>query len=172
MRSNFDTSSLAAVLVHEGGFVCDPRDPGGATNKGVTQTTYDLWRIDHGLAKQTVKCITPAEICALYKSRYWDKLQGDKLPSGLDYCVFDFAVNSGPARAAKYLQECLFVDVDGKIGEQTLKALSGQPVGVLIDGICDMRQHFLERLPTFGHFGKGWTRRVAEVRAKAKGMVK
>jgi len=171
MRSNFDTS-LAAVLVHEGGFVCDPRDPGGATNKGVTQTTYDLWRIDHGLAKQTVKCITPAEICALYKSRYWDKLQGDKLPSGLDYCVFDFAVNSGPARAAKYLQEIVMVDVDGKIGPATLTAVAERPAAELIDALCDMRQHFLEGLKTFGHFGRGWTRRVAEVRVRARGMVK
>jgi len=169
MRSNFDTS-LAAVLVHEGGFVCDFRDPGGATNKGVTQTTYDLWRIDHGLATQSVKCITPAEICALYKSRYWDKLQGDKLPSGLDYCLFDFAVNSGPSRAAKYIQEIAMVDVDGKIGPATLTAVAERPSPELIDALCDMRQHFLEGLKTFGYFGKGWTARVKQVRAKAKEM--
>jgi lysozyme family protein len=169
MRSNYDTS-LAAVLAHEGGWVCDPIDPGGATNKGITQTTYDLWRIDHGLPKQSVKCITPAEICAIYKNRYWDKLEGDRLPSGLDYAMFDFAVNSGPVRAAKYLQEIVMADVDGKIGPATLAAVSERPAAELIEALCDMRQHFLERLPTFGHFGKGWTRRVSEVRVKAKAM--
>lgn len=169
MRSNFD-AALAAVLKHEGGFVNDPRDPGGATNKGVTQTTYDLWRIDHGLPKQSVKCITPAEICAVYKKRYWDAIRGDELPSGLDYCLFDFAVNSGPKRAANYLQELVMVDIDGKIGRATLAAVAERPATELVEAVCDMRLRFLKGLRTFSHFGKGWSRRVADVRAKAKAM--
>lgn len=169
MRSNFD-ASLALVLKHEGGYSFDKRDPGGATNFGVTQTTYDLWRIDHQLPTQTVKCITPAEICALYKSRFWDRLRCDDMPSGLDYALFDFAVNSGPARAARYLQEILEVDIDGKIGPATLAAIGADDPKILIEALCDMRQMFLQKLPTCQYFGKGWARRVAEVRAKAKEM--
>lgn len=94
MRANFD-ASLAAVLQHEGGWSNDPHDPGGATNRGVTQGTYDLWRVDHQLPKRSVKHITPAEVMAVYKKRYWDAVRGDEMPSGVDYCLFDFAVNSG-----------------------------------------------------------------------------
>src|SRR5690349_1648581 len=108
MRANFD-ASLAAVLHHEGGYVNHPRDPGGATNKGVTQKTYDNWRVDHGLPPQSVRLITPAEVMAVYKRRYWDAVKGDSLPAGLDYCLFDLAVNSGPVRAITFLQEALLV---------------------------------------------------------------
>ena len=167
MRANFD-ASLAAVLVSEGGFSNDPKDPGGATNKGVTQAVYDAWRVDHGLFSQSVRAITPAEICAVYKRRYWDAVAGDQLPSGLDYCLFDFAVNSGPKRAAKYLQEAVMVDADGAIGPATLAAIGSARDA--IDAVCDMRLAFLRGLATFGHFGKGWTARVATVRAKAKAL--
>lgn len=175
MRSNFD-ASLAAVLVHEGGFVNDPRDPGGATMKGVTQRTYDLWRVDHQLPRRSVKHLTPAEICAIYKSRFWDRVCGDQLPGGLDYCVFDFAVNSGVDRASRYLQETVGAEVDGKIGPATMLIINELDADSIagptdaIDHICDMRQHFLEGLRTFGRFGRGWTARVKQVRAKAKGM--
>lgn len=169
MRSNFDTS-LAAVLTHEGGYVNDPQDPGGATNRGVTQGTYDLWRVDHQLPPRPVKDITPAEVMAIYKKRYWDAVCGDLLPSGLDYCLFDFAVNSGPKRAATYLQRVLGVADDGKIGPETLDAAERVPTTDLIHAIGNLRQAFLEKQPTFPRFGRGWTRRVAEVEVRAKGM--
>lgn len=169
MHQNFD-AALAAVLTHEAGYVNDPQDPGGATNRGITQKVYDIWRVDHQLAKQSVRRITQAEVFAIYRKQYWDRIKGDLLPSGLDYCLFDFAVNSGTDRASRYLQECAMVDVDGKIGPVTIAAAKAHPVVQLIDSVCDMRQAFLERQPTFGHFGKGWTRRVAEVRAMAKSL--
>jgi lysozyme family protein len=169
MRANFD-ASLAAVLKTEAGYVNDPKDPGGATNRGVTQKVYNLWRADHGLPIQSVKLITPAEVFAIYKKQYWDRVRGDELPSGVDYCVFDFAVNSGVHKASCVLQEALLVDIDGKIGPNTLAEAKAQPAAPIIDCVCDLRQHFLEGLKTFGHFGKGWTARVKAVRAKAKGM--
>ena len=169
MRSNFD-AALAAVLQHEGGFVNHPQDPGGATNRGITQATYDLWRVDHQLPKASVKTITPAEVMAIYKKRYWDAVQGDKLPSGLDYCLFDFAVNSGASRAARYLQEAIGVTADGKIGPNTLDAIEAVPTQALIQAVCNMRLAFLKRQPTFATFGKGWSKRVQDVRVKAKGM--
>lgn len=167
MRSNFD-AALAAVLAHEGGYVNDPQDPGGATNRGVTQAVYDVWRVDHQLPKRSVKHITPAEVMAIYKRRYWDAVKGDQLPSGLDYCLFDFAVNSGPKRAATHLQRVLGVSDDGKIGPQTLEAAERAPTTDLIHAVSNLRQAFLEKQPHFPRFGRGWTRRVAEVEVRAK----
>ncbi len=169
MRANFD-AALKAVLRHEGGYVNHPKDPGGATNQGVTQAVYDAWRVDHGLPVQTVRVITPAEVMALYKRRYWDAVHGDHLPSGLDYCLFDFAINSGPRRAGSFLQEALMIDIDGQIGPNTLAAVKAQPVEPLVDCICDLRMAYLKGLRTFSTFGKGWTARVKGVRATAKAM--
>lgn len=160
--------SLAAVLVHEGGYVNDPRDHGGATNKGVTQAVYDDFLAKHGLPHQSVKAITSGEIGQIYRGGYWNAVRGDDLPSGLDYAMFDFAVNSGVNRASRYLQSCLGVTTDGHIGPVTLGAIHN--VTATIAALCDKRLAFLRSLQTFDHFGKGWTARVNDVAAKAKGM--
>lgn len=169
MRTNFD-KALASVLVHEGGYVNHPKDPGGATNKGVTQAVYDDWRQDKGLAKQSVRDITPAEVMAIYKLLYWDRVKGDALPAGVDYCVFDFAVNSGVNRAARFLQRAVGVAEDGQIGPVTINAASAMGADCLVDAICNARMTFLKGLHHFNVFGKGWTRRVEDVRAKAKAI--
>lgn len=169
MRSNFD-KALAAVLAHEGGYVNHPKDPGGATNRGVTQTVYNDWRVANGLAEKNVRDISDAEVMAIYKRRYWDAVRGDDLPAGVDYCLFDFAVNSGTSRAARYLQEAVGVDVDGKIGPVTIGAAKAEFPQDLISAICDARMAFLKRLTTFATFGKGWSRRVEDVRCKARAM--
>jgi lysozyme family protein len=169
MRANFD-KALSAVLVHEGGYVNHPKDPGGATNKGVTQAVYDDWRVAHKLPAQTVKDITTAEVMAIYKHRYWDAINGDELPDGVDYAVFDFAVNSGVYRAARYLQEAVGVAADGQIGPVTLAAIRAKPAQDLVTAICDARMAFLKRLTTFDTFGRGWTRRVEDVRCKGRSM--
>lgn len=168
MRANFD-KALSAVLVHEGGYVNHPKDPGGATNKGVTQAVYDDWRQVIRLPKQSVKDLTDAEVMAIYKKNYWDRVKGDELPIGVDYAAFDFAVNAGVYRAARYLQEAVGVAPDGQIGPVTIAAVKACGPK-LIDTLCDARMAFLKRLTTFDTFGKGWTRRVEDVRAKAKGM--
>lgn len=169
MRQNYD-QALSAVLVHEGGYVNHPRDPGGATNRGVTQTVYDDWRVTHGLPERSVKEITDAEVMAIYKHGYWDRAKGDELPSGVDYAVFDFAVNSGVSRAIRYLQTAAGTASDGVIGPMTLEAIRAMSAHGLIDRLCDERLSFLKRLPIFDTFGKGWTRRVEDVRRKAKDM--
>lgn len=169
MRSNFD-KALASVLVHEGGYVNHPKDPGGATNKGVTQAVYDDWRDDHTLPRRSVRDITPAEVMAIYKFLYWDRVKGDELPAGVDYCVFDFAVNSGVNRAARFLQRAVGVLEDGQLGPITLKAANAMGADCLVDAVCNARMTFLKGLNTFGTFGKGWTRRVEDVRAKAKAI--
>ncbi|AZO30832.1 glycosyl hydrolase 108 family protein [Mesorhizobium sp. M1B.F.Ca.ET.045.04.1.1] len=102
-----------------------------------------------------------------YRRFYWDAVLGAELPDGIDYAVFDFAVNSGRGRAAKYLQAVLGVAEDSRVGPATLAAARAKPAGVVIDTLCDARLAFLQRLPTWPTFGKGWRARVASVRAEA-----
>lgn len=168
MKENF-TSSLAKVLDHEKGFVNDPRDPGGMTNLGVTQRAWEEW-VGHPVSEKEMRALTPEKVAPFYKRKYWDKISGDLLPHGIDYLVFDTAVNSGPGRAIKLLQECLDVKADGVLGPQTLGALRVAGPQTLIAKYARARLEFLEALPTWGAFGKGWSRRVAEVFQSAEKM--
>lgn len=164
--------ALPLILVHEGGYVNHPKDPGGATNKGVTQATYDGWRARKGLPSQSVRSITDDEIAAIYRRDYWDKVKGDDLPAGVAYAVFDFAVNSGVDRASRYLQKVIGAAQDGEIGPATVAAAKARSQATIIDMLCDERMAYLRSLKTFSTFGKGWTRRVAEVREKAKELAR
>ena len=160
---------IPLVLRHEGGYVNHPADPGGATMKGVTQKTYDGWRDKQGKPRQSVRSISDDEVQAIYRRDYWDAICGDDLPAGVDYAVFDFAVNSGINRASRYLQEVCRVPADGKIGPATLAAVKAMDVRDVVNRLCDARMAFLRRLDTFPTFGRGWTARVDEVRVKALG---
>jgi len=172
MTESFE-KALPLVLVHEGGNVDHPRDPGGRTSHGVIQRIYDGWRQGQGLPKQDVWLSTAEERVAIYRRQYWDAIQGDRLPAGVAYVVFDGAVNSGPSQSVKWLQRALGnVTVDGNMGEATISAARGHPDKVaLIAAICDRRMAFLRALKTFPTFGKGWTRRVTEVRRTGQAMV-
>lgn len=159
MIDNFD-KTLQWVLAHEGGYVNHPRDPGGATNQGVTYRVYDAWRRSKGMAPRDVRHIAPDEVKSIYKAQYWDAVRGDDMPSGVDYAVFDYAVNSGPNRAAKALQAVVGVKRDGVIGAVTLEAVGRMAPKDIIIGLCEQRMAFLKRLKHWRTFGKGWTRRV------------
>jgi len=173
MKSNFN-EALVLVLAHEGGFSDHPKDPGGATNKGVTIGTLKRLGIDvDGDGDSDIvdlKNLAMPHLDRIYRQFYWNVVQGDAMPSGLDYAVFDFAVNSGPSRAASYLQRGLGVQDDGDIGPKTIAALDGKDAKAMINALCDRRMAFLRQLKTWQTFGKGWTRRVEEVRAKALKM--
>ena len=168
MKENWE-ECFKLVLRHEGGYVNHFRDPGGRTNLGVTQRSWEAY-LDRPVTEAEMKALTPEKVKPFYKSRYWDKVRGDELPFGVDYAVYDLAVNSGPTRAAKYLQQEAGVPADGIIGRKTMAAVLAAPPDELVDAICGMRMDFLKALPTFNVFGKGWTRRVAEVEEAAKGM--
>lgn len=160
MKGNFDRT-LPWVLIHEGGFVDHPQDPGGATNLGVTQRVYSAWRASSGLTVQAVAHISQDEAAAIYRRQYWDAARCDDLPGGLDYAVFDFAVNSGPSRAVRYLQKVLGVAQDGAIGEVTIRAANARDdIPELIADYCGARMKFVRGLSTFKTFGRGWTRRI------------
>jgi len=168
MRENFD-KSLAHLLKHEGGFVNHPSDPGGATNLGVTQAVWEDW-IDRAVSEENMKALTPAKVAPLYREMYWDRVKGDKLPAGVDYLVFDAAVNSGASRAAKWLQTTVGAVADGAIGEQTLKQVLLTNPQMIVDKYSAIRLEFLKGRSTWPTFGKGWERRVEEVRVAALKM--
>lgn len=160
MSASTFKQALALVLAHEGGYVNHPKDPGGATKMGVTQRVYDGYRRRNGLPLQSVRFITNGEAAAIYKQQYWNPIQGDKLPTGVDYAVFDFAVNSGVDRASRYLQAAVGADIDGHIGFLTLNDLKDDEPEKVIVRLCADRMAFLRSLGTFSTFGRGWTRRV------------
>lgn len=166
MKANYD-KCLEAILHHEGGYVNHPKDPGGETNLGVTKRVYE----EFGGTKD-MKDLTVEDVAPIYKKGYWDKMKGDDLPGGLDLCVFDFGVNAGPGRSAKYLQTMIGTVADGGIGPNTLKAVNAyvgeHGIDKAIENFQEARQGYYEKLSTFATFGRGWTRRVEETTALAK----
>ena len=166
MKHNWE-KSLEVILLHEGGYVNHPKDPGGETNMGVTKRVYE----DFGGTKD-MKDLTHEDVEPIYKKNYWDRVKGDDLPEGLDLMIFDFAVNAGTGRAAKFIQRLVNTTVDGGIGPNTLGKIKEYVVtyGIeeTITSYALMRQNYYESLSTFDTFGRGWTRRVSEVTEKAK----
>ena len=169
MQLNYD-KCLETILHHEGGYVNHPKDPGGETNLGVTKRVYEEWG-----GTKDMKDLTVEDVAPIYKKNYWDKLKGDDLPGGLDLCVFDFGVNAGPGRAAKYLQSMIGTTPDGGIGPMTLAALQKYvDENGLVESIEEYqkrRQEYYEKLSTFATFGRGWTRRVDETTELAKKLI-
>ncbi|MBK3426694.1 MAG UNVERIFIED_CONTAM: glycoside hydrolase family 108 protein [Methylobacterium ajmalii] len=161
--------ALPLVLAHEGGWSDDPADPGGATKLGVTIGTLSLW-LGRPATKAEVKALTVATVAPIYRRNYWDAVQADALPPGLGYALFDFAVNSGKKRAVIGLQRALKIADDGALGPLTLAAVATHKPADLIDALCDGRLAFLRALSTWPRFGKGWARRVEEVRKAALAM--
>lgn len=166
MQSNYE-QALHWVLQHEAGYVHHPQDPGGATNRGITQKTYDAFRRAKGVPVRDVRDIDDVEVRAIYREQYARPVWFDVLPSGVDYALFDFAVNSGVSRAVKYVQRIVGVRQDGIMGNQTLSAIRAQDAQALINALCDARLAFMRGLKIWRTFGKGWQRRVDGVRKRA-----
>tara|TARA_B100000927_G_scaffold281887_1_gene267875 strand:- start:4052 stop:4591 length:540 start_codon:yes stop_codon:yes gene_type:complete len=162
---------LELILHHEGGYVDHPEDPGGETNMGVTKKVYEAWCMDQDLHQKEMKDLEFQDVAPIYKQNYWDRVKGDQLPDGLDLCIFDFGVNAGTGRAAKFIQSIIGTAVDGGIGPNTLKALdmyvATEGLESTIDAYQEKRQEYYESLSTFKTFGKGWTRRVDETTKEA-----
>jgi len=169
MNGNFE-ECLALVLKSEGGFVNNPSDPGGMTNLGVTKVTYEGY-VNRHVDEAEMRSLTPDLVAPLYKKMYWDRIKGDDLPVGVDYCLFDLAVNSGVGKAGKLLQMALDLPADGIIGPLTLRALQNRDPHEIVEQICEERIAFLQSLGTWNTFGKGWGRRVAEVEQHATAML-
>lgn len=143
---NYPSPVLTETLKWEGGKVDDPRDPGGRTNQGVTQATFDAWCKGRGVAKRSVYAMTEAERDAIYRVNFWAAVGGDKLADGVDLAGFDYGVNSGPARAKK-----------------AIAAVAGlADAAAAVKAICAARRSFLTGLRKAA-FEKGWMNRVASI---------
>ena len=172
-KGNFD-ASLKEILIHEGGYVNHPSDPGGRTNLGVTQRVYEEW-IGYKVNEAIMRKLTVDHVKTLYKVRFWDTNYCDDLPIGLDLCVFDFGVNAGTSRSARYLQRMVGAKEDGVIGPKTLSSVKQMAKDIGISGCVkryqDMRRDYYKILKHFPTFGKGWLRRVEEVERTALKMI-
>ena len=155
--------SLKNIGMSEGGYVNHPKDPGGATDRGITQRTYDAWNRAHGKSLRSVRGISKNEADAILVDQYFRPVRFNELADGLDYAMGDYSTNSGPAQANKDLQRALRFsgrDVDGVFGLMTLAAARERDTVELIQELCQRRMSFLRGLRTFKTFGKGWTTRV------------
>lgn len=167
MKNEF-AKAMKVVLVHEGGKVDHPDDPGGRTNQGVTQATYNLYRKSLGKGARDVYLMANDERDAIYRKRYWDVINGDKLPPGIGYVLFDGAVNSGPSQSVKWVQRALGTaytgKVDGQMGLMTMEVIADHPDhDRLIEAIISRRRMFLKSLKTWNVFNKGWSKRIKVV---------
>ena len=163
--------AMRLLLRHEGGFVSHPSDPGGMTNLGVTKAVWDA-HTGKDASEADMRALTPQAVQPVYKARYWDAIHGDDLPHGVDYCLFDCAVNSGPGRAVKLAQYVLHQKVDGSLGKNTLAAINAADPVEFIEDYSQRRLDFLKSLPTWPTFGTGWGKRVSDVEIESKAFAR
>lgn len=148
--------AFARLIQHEGGYVNDPKDPGGETNFGITLHTARA----NGYTG-SMKSMTREEAKQIYFKAYWKRYQCDQFAPELAFQFFDACVNHGGGNACRMLQRAVGVADDGIIGEITLTAIrqhSAVNVALLFNA---ERLEFYTKLSTFTHFGKGWIRRLA-----------
>ena len=159
----------------EGGYVDHPSDPGGCTNKGVTLKTLERHR-GRKCTCQDVRNLSDEEAAEIYADGFWARVWGNKLPVGLNLCVWDWGVNSGPRRSVKALQKLVGSAADGAIGPNTLKAVEAyvakHGIEMTIRKYTRVRQNYYESLKTFKTFGRGWTNRNTDCHKEALRLAK
>lgn len=163
------TTALKFVLRWEGGYANHPNDPGGATNKGVTQRVYDAWRLRAGRSKRAVLLISEDEVHDIYEGDYWLAARCDQMAEPLDLVQFDTAVNMGVGRAIRFLQAAVEVQADGDFGPATLSAVQSADPRRVAQLYCDIRERYYHSLatqnPKLAVFLKGWLNRLNDLRA-------
>jgi len=168
MTGNFK-ECLDLVLKSEGGWVNNPKDPGGETNLGVTKVVWEEW-VGHPV--ETMKNLTKDQVAPLYEQKYWRPCYGEVLPRGLDFVVFSMGVNAGPGRSVKLLQSAIGCVSDGIIGSRTRELISASNSATLINKFSESRRDYYRSLKTFPIFGKGWLARVDHEETEAFNMAK
>lgn len=164
------TRCVDLIFRHEGGFVDDPADPGGATNMGITIGTLAAVR-GTPVSREDAENLTRDEARQIYRAHYWNALGCDSLPPGIDLVVFDFGVNAGVSRSAKLLQKLVHVEADGEVGPITVGAARAIDPVHIVNAFSDARMDHYRSLSTWERFRNGWTRRTAEVREAALKML-
>lgn len=148
---NFD-QSFERLIGHEGGYVNDPRDPGGETKFGITKRTYP---------GEDIKALTLDRAKAIYLRDFWGPAGCDTVPDGAKFDLFDTAVNSGVRRAVKLVQQAVDETQDGVLGARTLQALQSMPATRFVARFNGARLAFMAGLPAWRDFSKGWALRIA-----------
>ena len=173
MLSNYD-DSFELLVKSEGGYVNNPLDPGGETNLGVTKKAWADY-LCRPIAAGEMKALTKEMVKPFYKTEYWDKVQGDLLPKGVDYLAFDFAVNAGVVQCSKFIQRACGATDDGHIGPGTMGKLATMRPWDVIDSVCELKRRFykdiVERKPEQKVFLAGWLHRVDQTQLSARGML-
>ena len=146
---HFD-EAMAFLFLYEGGYVNNPRDPGGETNLGISKRRFP---------GEDIKGMTKQRATELYLEHYWDKNQCSTLPPHIAIVVFDTAVNGGAP--IRWLQEAVKSTPDGVIGPKTIAAANAAPdKNRVVSHILAYRIRYLTSLSGWDDFGLGWTRRV------------
>jgi len=170
MLSNFQ-KSLNYILQSEGLFVDNSADPGGATMKGITLDNYRIFKKNSHLTINDLKNISNADVHDIYLNNYWNPARCSDLPSGIDYCVFDFAINAGVGRSIKTIQKCVGADVDGVLGSITISLIKQANPTILINQFSNEKEAFYQNIvankPSQSVFLKGWLNRIDQVKQRA-----
>jgi lysozyme family protein len=163
-RHTFSTALRRGVFPHEGGYSNHPADPGGPTNYGITLAVARRhWKA--GATAADLRAMPKSIAEDIYRRHYAAPLRYDDLPAGIDYCVLDYGINSGIGRAGKVLRRVLGLsDNTSTVTDGVIAAVTGRDPRPVINAICDERLRFLRSLRTWPVFGRGWERRVREVR--------
>jgi lysozyme family protein len=177
MINNFD-KALEHILKAEGGFTADPKDPGnnlpdgrhGCTNMGVTQAAWEEY-VGHKVSIADMQALTKEQVGKFYKNKYFDRVQFDALPIGLDFLAASFAINAGVGSSAKLLQKCINAVPDGMIGPRTLQAIAGVDPKELIEKFSEAKEQYYKSLKLFSLYGHGWINRVTSEKAIALAML-
>jgi lysozyme family protein len=165
MLGNYDPSEALVIADEGSAFTNNPKDAGGPTRYGVTMIALADF-LGRPVSIAEVQALTPDSVKPIYKANYWTAVRGDELPAGVDYFLFDAAVQHGRGRAVRFLQSALLVDADGDFGDKTKRALDGiSDTVMLITRLSQIRRAFYQGIPSFDTFGKGWTARLARVTA-------
>ena len=174
MLNNFE-KSLQYVLASESGFVDNKADSGGATMKGITLETYRIYKKNTHLTPNDLKNISDMDVSVIYLNQYWNACRCSDLPSGIDYCVFDFAINAGVGKSIKTLQLSANVLVDGLIGAITLAVVSNKDQFGLIQSFSDQKELFYKSIvankSSQSIFLNGWLNRIKDVQERAIKMI-
>lgn len=155
--------ALKFVLKWEGGFTNHPKDPGGATNKGITQKVYDVYKVSRKHPKMSVKHILDFEVKDIYETKYWDLVRAKWLKAPLGLVMFDTAVNFGPAGAIRRLQKALKVTITGTWTQEISDVIHECDAGKVALEICKLRKiwrnYRVKQNPSQKVFLKGWLNR-------------
>lgn len=176
MQANWSVS-LKYVLISEGGYTNHPNDPGGPTNFGIIQSEYSKW-IGRKATIADMKAMSRETAGQIYLAKYWTPMRCSELSSGLDYLLFDFAVNAGIGQAPKTFQRCLGVSpADGKLGPATMAAFADHASDptALAKSFTEAKRAFYRSIstskPKLAVFLKGWLNRCNETQAHALAMI-